>query len=67
MSDDEYSSEEERHQGRGHRQAGRRAHNVSLSTEEEEEVGAHSWPVHNHSAKEITTKDVAGPYLSRPS
>ena len=71
MSDKEYSSEEERRQGRG-----RGPNYMSLSSDEEDDVvGAPSSPVHNlseeeedgkvHSTEEVAAKDVAGPQLSK--
>ena len=75
MLDYSYSTEEERCPGRKPRRRG--AHNISLSSDEEEdEVGAlERLPVHAHSDKEergdadfteeLAAKDVAGPQLSK--
>ena len=72
MSDKEYSFEEERRQGRGHRGP----HDLSLSLDEEDDdIGAPSSPVHErsneeeegeaHSTEEVAANDVAGPQLSK--
>ena len=71
MSDDSYSTKEERRPGRKPRLRG--AHDISSSSDEEEdEVGAlERSPVHDHlddeergntdSTEELAAKDVAGP------